>query len=110
MLVGLVASFIVNVIAVVDPSNFLQVIVEPTIDISNSLLMIIEMNCARVGAAPSAAMDSVIAVVKTAVATLAFIVVVRSPAVGAFVKFVTVSTAVMFVVDAGLAGINCVLV
>ena len=98
--VGAVALSSVNVAAVVDPSSFLTVRVVEFIANSCRLCCMSRMACANVGADPSAAYDSVSAVVSTAAkfcaavgtaaVTLLFIVAVRSPDVGAFVRFVTV--------------------
>jgi hypothetical protein len=107
--VGAVALSNVNVAAVVDPSSFLTVRVVELIANSCSDCCISIIACASVGATLSAAYDSVRAVVSTAAkfcaavgtadVTLVFMVAVRSPDVGAFVKFVTVVIvpAVMFV-------------
>ena len=107
--VGAVALSSVNVAAVVVPSSFFTVLVVELIANSCRLCWISIIACASVGADPSAAYDSVRAVVSTAAkfcaavgtaaVTLLFIVLVRSPEVAAFVKFVAVVIvpAVMFV-------------
>ena len=55
MLVGVVASFKVKVMAEVEPSSFLVVMVVPVMLISAIFDQIINRNCAKVGVDPSAA-------------------------------------------------------